>query len=715
MEDGKTVLVKQVNSKLPPRRYLVSTELSSVFSDLYGHAKNCFAFHNNKVIWDFTKLEDGDEVVVKRVSRVVLRKDGKREYVLSVRDLNQTFFELLNSSVSLKSIFPDFNYCYLRYNSEEVMIDLSDPLRMWLWKEETIGLITEIEATVVFEGEKLKLPYKLSDTVEAVQNSVAKDGSYFVYDDEGEVMSCSDLLMEVVQSVSVPADSLCFVVKSAMFITNLKNKVDLTKYNIMRNFMRKSNLCDVQYNNNPVDPLLRTSKFVYDSFYMDCHLHVVAEPNLNLLPYFSITGGSISKVAKDKPNEILKNVEESEIYFHWLTIAIHDAKQNIISDDTMKTVTDNIQKVLSSDLIEEDKVLIDHESSFTAFLCQEFQKCFGEVICLHQATIKHKPNNCRPDFYFASEKLRPLLVGDFKPFDFESAKVQTLGYCMTVANEISGKPFIAMPCTKELFVMYVCFSECNPLSQESSLLPIKIFQADPKNSDKMKQFIKVLIFAINELSSYNPDKYEVEPQKGLKLTDRLHYSRRVYKKDKKVYKLYDRDELHDKEEIRLNLGFSYLKPERKQLSKDGRFYMLTYDFIEQKERQLRKYEDYVVIMKTLDKLHQQDYVHSDVRDANLLFPQNGTDAMLIDFDLMDKVGTVYPDGFNRIKERHPEAVPGKPRKIIHDRYALLCVMQKELFYDKLDEPLKQQLQDYKNSILPLSSFSLPTEFKIAED
>ena len=120
---------------------------------------------------------------------------------------------------------------------------------------------------------------------------------------------------------------------------------------------------------------------------MDCHLHVVAEPSLDLPPHFSITGGSISKVAKDKPNEILKNMGESEIYFHWLTITIHDAKQtNNISDDRVKTVADNIQKVLSSDLIKEDKILIDHQSSFTAFLCQEFQKCFDEVICLHHQT-----------------------------------------------------------------------------------------------------------------------------------------------------------------------------------------------------------------------------------------------------------------------------------------------------------------------------------------
>ena len=55
--------------------------------------------------------------------------------------------------------------------------------------------------------------------------------------------------------------------------------------------------------------------------------------------------------------------------------------------------------------------------------------------------------------------------------------------------------------------------------------------------------------------------------------------------------------------------------------------------------------------KTLDKLHRRGYVHSDVREPNLLFSQNGTDVILFDFDLMDKVDTVYPDGFNGVSER----------------------------------------------------------------
>ena len=46
-------------------------------------------------------------------------------------------------------------------------------------------------------------------------------------------------------------------------------------------------------------------------------------------------------------------------------------------------------------------------------------------------------------------------------------------------------------------------------------------------------------------------------------------------------------------------------------------------------------------------------------------------SILIDFDLMDKIDSQYLDGFNRINERHPDAAPGKPRKIIHNRHGLI--------------------------------------------
>ena len=118
---------------------------------------------------------------------------------------------------------------------------------------------------------------------------------------------------------------------------------------------------------------------------------------------------SASLVEVYQRQQFSKMWESQNIYFHWLTITIYDVKQsNNISDDRVKTVTDNIKKLLSSNPVEGDKILIDQESSF---LCQEFQRCFGEVICLHQATIKHNPPiTADQTSIFSFEKLRPLLT-----------------------------------------------------------------------------------------------------------------------------------------------------------------------------------------------------------------------------------------------------------------------------------------------------------------
>ena len=154
------------------------------------------------------------------------------------------------------------------------------------------------------------------------------------------------------------------------------------------------------------------------------------------------------------------------------------------------------------------------------------------------------------------------------------------------------------------------------------------------------------------------------------------------------------------------MGISYLQPERQDLSKDGRFYMLSYKFIKQKARELRSIKDYIAIMKTLEQLHDHDHVHSDVRELNLLFPQDTNEAMLIDFDLMDTVDTLYPNGYSRLRERHPDAKAGKERKKIHDRYALVCIIEKECFYIYLTEEQKKELQLYKNS----DSYNFTAEF-----
>ena len=79
------------------------------------------------------------------------------------------------------------------------------------------------------------------------------------------------------------------------------------------------------------------------------------------------------------------------------------------------------------------------------------------------------------------------------------------------------------------------------------------------------------------------------------------------------------------------------------------------------------------VIKILTKLHDRGYVHSDVRAQNIVF--NGNDSVLIDYDLIAKVGTVYPQGYNnKFKERHPDAASGWKRMKSHDIHSLLVLM-----------------------------------------
>jgi serine/threonine protein kinase len=49
------------------------------------------------------------------------------------------------------------------------------------------------------------------------------------------------------------------------------------------------------------------------------------------------------------------------------------------------------------------------------------------------------------------------------------------------------------------------------------------------------------------------------------------------------------------------------------------------------------------IKDKLVRLHQEGYVHGDVRDVNIMVEQNGSDFMLLDFDWAGKITKVrYP-------------------------------------------------------------------------
>ena len=55
----------------------------------------------------------------------------------------------------------------------------------------------------------------------------------------------------------------------------------------------------------------------------------------------------------------------------------------------------------------------------------------------------------------------------------------------------------------------------------------------------------------------------------------------------------------------------------------------------------------------VQNLQNAGYVHSDVRMANIVFTDNG--GKLIDFDLTNKIGVLYPNGYVTFAEHHSQA------------------------------------------------------------
>ena len=84
-------------------------------------------------------------------------------------------------------------------------------------------------------------------------------------------------------------------------------------------------------------------------------------------------------------------------------------------------------------------------------------------------------------------------------------------------------------------------------------------------------------------------------------------------------------------------------------------------------------EQFIMAGEALKKLHDEDkYIHGDVRLANMLFPRDGTNGYIIDFDFArpEEPESLYVEGycFSDLP-RHEDARAGMPMKKIHDIFS----------------------------------------------
>jgi hypothetical protein len=76
--------------------------------------------------------------------------------------------------------------------------------------------------------------------------------------------------------------------------------------------------------------------------------------------------------------------------------------------------------------------------------------------------------------------------------------------------------------------------------------------------------------------------------------------------------------------------------------------------------QAKSVKQFSKIGRDVGRLHANGYVHGDIRLANIVFGDGVDEAWLIDFDYAGKLSdnAVYPYGWQRNTERHPDAREG---------------------------------------------------------
>ena len=106
-----------------------------------------------------------------------------------------------------------------------------------------------------------------------------------------------------------------------------------------------------------------------------------------------------------------------------------------------------------------------------------------------------------------------------------------------------------------------------------------------------------------------------------------------------VVKIFDSNERVVKANIEV-MQLAGIHPSINYISLDKRFFTIMYDYIEgdHKPTTLGQFR---CILKMMDNIHKEGYVHGDIRLCNLVFDKQ--DGYLIDYDLVGKDGlSQYP-------------------------------------------------------------------------
>lgn len=439
-----------------------------------------------------------------------------------------------------------------------------------------------------------------------------------------------------------------------------------------------------------------------------------------------LAGGHITKLIRDQP-----------IFSHWFALEVYDlicsgpvfeVESETVKvgniDVRMQSVEDCYQELLAIEKIYKTSLPIFLQEnaskdistmivrSLDRFLFPDKLKDIGAFY--HQfpsrahnknvetVNVAMKKNSCEIPFI-------PLLVfSSSKECSVEST-TKNMGYAVTISEvcypEKVGQVFLGLAESDGIYKLILyrpCFEHVHTIELSSVNIHLR----------SMKLFEKFLIglyVAVHRLIEI--DEQNIVPTQSCTLEvsccNREHYQlydtiwesgfmgHYLYRQacivhcvEKgvvfKYYDSHDRDQRPHVETMKKLPHYGDLNLSFENLTNDGRFVRTACKYLDQGGHFKKcNVKQAVMLLEILERLHEENFVHSDVRLSNVLLSPHDSKAYLIDFDFCDKENTPYHEAYRNdsILERHSGAVPGNMREKIHDRVSLYKVIQMLLICD----------------------------------
>ena len=321
--------------------------------------------------------------------------------------------------------------------------------------------------------------------------------------------------------------------------------------------------------------------------------------------------------------------------------------------------------------------------SLDRFLFRDDQKSKGA--CCHQLPVFRQGQRVQsPDMFVVQLRencpCTPVLLSDIKNEGREKSRKETWAYCIKAMKLLEKDEWgllLGLAISEEKAELYVV------IDNDGYVLAIDVCSVY-LSRDEARSFFAVLYAAVHSLIDHplSMEAPGIEPMNGYKgeALDQGENAR-VFCSGNTVSKFYDTQFFKN---VKPNLDAirsickNYIPNiQLLPLTNDKRALCLEYAYIEGSHTP-RTVKQFATILKDLEKLHNEGYVHGDMRKENLVFSETDDKAAwIIDFDLAGKVGSRYPSNYNHcnIEERHTNAKANLKRQKVHDTYALCKILQ----------------------------------------